>query len=396
MVQEILRPPRAEGGIRGYIAGVLVTVALAGVAGAVFGRANLADVVMVLLLGIVITSLWFGYGPSLLAAALSVLCFDFFFIRPYFSFAVSDLRHFGTFAVMFLVAVVISELQRRFRDAYAAQAAMAIERAQMAEEMQRARVEAEAERLRSSLLSSVSHDLRTPLSVMKGAAGALLEDNPMLDAAARRELLLSIEEGADRLNRLIRNLLDMTRIESGALRVKKEWQPLEEAVGAALGRMDERLARRDVKVDLPDDLPLVPVDGLLLEQALINLLENAAKYSDEAAPIEIAARAGEGTREVIVEVRDRGRGLPPGDRSRLFEKFYRGSSHGEVGGVGLGLAICRGVVEAHGGRIEAEDRPGGGAIFRFTIPLGDGPPTLDLPELNAPAAVGDDPVGGAP
>ena len=181
----------------------------------------------------------------------------------------------------------------------------------------------------------------------------------------RDELLESISEEALRLSRLVGNLLDMTRLESG-VELRRDLYPLEEIVGAALQRLDPQLAGREVAVSLPEDLPLVNVDDVLLGQLLVNLIENATKYSPPGSAIEIAAEATPAT--VQVEVRDRGAGFAAGEEKRLFEKFYRGKSEG-VRGAGLGLAICRAIVVAHRGSIEALHRPGGGAIFRIRLPL---------------------------
>jgi two-component system sensor histidine kinase KdpD len=261
--------------------------------------------------------------------------------------------------------------QRRHVDAFAAQMASAVERAELAEETQRARMQVEAEQLRSSLLSSVSHDLRTPLAVITGSASTLLESKP-LDDAVREDLTRTILDESERLNRLIRNLLDMTRLESGAVRVTKEWLPLEEVIGAALTRMESRLVDRDVRVQLPPDLPLAPLDATLIELALLNLLENAIKYGSD--PIEMTARATAGN--IVVEVADRGAGIPTGQETQVFEKFHTAVREGSHGGVGLGLAICRAIVAAHGGRIWVHNREGGGASFQFTLPLEGGPPEL--------------------
>jgi len=256
--------------------------------------------------------------------------------------------------------------QRRQVDAFAVQLAMALERAELAEETERARREVETEQLRSSLLSSVSHDLRTPLAVITGTAGTLLEKPSEISEPTRRELVQTILDEAERLNRLIRNLLDMTRLESGAVALKRELLPLEELVGSALNRLERRLEGREVKVALPADLPLVPCDPILLEQALINLLENAVKYG--ADPIEISAASY--PEEVMIEIADRGAGIPPGEEERIFEKFHRAAHEGSPGGVGLGLAICRAIAVAHGGRIRASNRDGGGAVFRLFLPVG--------------------------
>ncbi len=252
-------------------------------------------------------------------------------------------------------------------ETFANQTALALERARLAEQARQAQVQIETERLRNSLLSSVSHDLRTPLAAITGASSTLLDSEMDLDAEARRELAQTIYDEAERLNRLIRNLLDMTRIESGAIRVKKELNSLEEVVGAALARLDTRLRGRTVTVQLPDNLPLVPFDSVLVEQVLINLLENAIKYTPLAAPIEIGATLL--AENVIVTIADHGPGIARGDEERIFDKFYRARSVTNGGGVGLGLTVCRGIVQAHGGKIWVEPRSEGGTQFRFTLPL---------------------------
>jgi two-component system sensor histidine kinase KdpD len=514
--EEPIRRTRLELG--GGLAAVVVVCVATLIGWYGFGHDLLPDVVMVYLLGVVIVSMRFGYVPSLLATVLSVIALDFFFIPPFFSFAVSDLRHTTTFAVMFLVAVILNQLTKRIRDqADAARAAerrtaslygmsrelglahsrdlllrtadrhlaevfsvrvavllpgpdgalepafaekgtldadskdlgvaewawlhqrqagigtdtlpsaralfvplkgsrgrvgvlalypsaathlddaderqlldtfaglvgSALERALFAEEARRARLQAETEQLRNSLLSSVSHDLRTPLAVVTGATTTLLDEHGPRDPAVRRELLETVHEEAMRLNRLVRNLLDMTRLEAGALKVQKELQPIEEVVGAALDRIDDRLRGREVHTEIPRDLPLVPFDSALIEQVLINLLENATKYTPPGSPIEVAARV---RREwVEVEVADRGPGVALKDAERVFDKFYR-AREGEGGGAGLGLTICRGIVVAHGGRIWVEARDGGGASFRFTLPLQGGSPSQPSPLPEEPAA----------
>jgi two-component system sensor histidine kinase KdpD len=257
-------------------------------------------------------------------------------------------------------------------EAFASQTALAIERARLAEDAERAQVRAETERLRNSLLSSVSHDLRTPLASITGAASTLLENEAHLDAATRRDLLESLHEEADRLNRLVQNLLEMTRLESGALQLHTEWHPVEEVVGAALGRFGKALAGRTVTTRVPSDLPLVPMDDVLIEQVLINLLDNVLKYTPADSSIEVTAEETNGA--VLIEVADRGPGLAPGEERRIFEKFHRAETAATQRGAGLGLAICQGIVQAHGGRIWAENRPGGGVSVRFTLPVKDAPP----------------------
>ena len=263
----------------------------------------------------------------------------------------------------------------RVLDALANQTAVAVERSSLAEAAARARTEAETERARSALLSSVSHDLRTPLAAITGAATSLLEDAARIPEPTRRELAETIADEARRLNRLIGDLLEMTRLESGSLRVRKEWHSLEEVVGAALGGIESQLGDRPIIVRVPADLPLVPLDGILFGQVVRNLVENADRYSPKGQPIEISARI-EG-RELRFGVADRGPGLHPGEELRAFEKFYRGPNSTDRHGAGLGLAICKGIVEAHGGRIEGANRAGGGSEFTVWLPLEGDPPAVE-------------------
>ncbi len=268
--------------------------------------------------------------------------------------------------------IVENPEQFHLLETFASQAALALERAEIARQARQSEIQAEAERMRTSLLSAVSHDLRTPLASITGAATGLLAQAGRLDQATSRELLETISDEADRLNRLVTNLLEMTRLESGAVEVRKEWHPLEEILGAALKRTERQLGDRPVRVDLPADLPMVAVDDVLLEQAFINLLDNAAKYTPVGAAIEIQARAaGE---MVEVQVHDSGPGFPPGAGKQVFDKFYRGA--GEAArGAGLGLAIVKAIIDVHGGQIEAVNHPQGGACLRFTLPAATGVPT---------------------
>ena len=259
-------------------------------------------------------------------------------------------------------------------ESFANQIAMAVDRTLLAHEAQQALLRAEAEALRSTLLSSVSHDLRTPLAVITGAATALLERDIDLPPQGRQELVRTIQEEGERLNHIIKNVLDMTRLEAKAITLKKEWQSIEEIAGVVLNRLSERLKGRQVNVDVPAGLPLVPFDPLLIEQALTNLMDNAIKYTPGGAPIDLRART-EGD-SLMFELADRGPGIPPGEEEKIFEKFV----HGTGGGIGLGLAICQAIVKAHRGRIWAENRPGGGAIFRFTLPVDEQQPPMPEPE----------------
>ena len=262
----------------------------------------------------------------------------------------------------------------RLLEAIANQIGVAVERTNLAAEAQVAKLQAETEGMRSALLAAVSHDLRTPLAAIAGSASTLLRGADALPPESRRELVGSINEEADRLNHFIANLLDMTRLEGGGVAIRKEWQPVEEVIGAALGQLDDRLAGREVRTHVPPSLPLASLDTTLIGQALVNLLENAVKYTPAGSPIDVSARV-EGD-AVVIEVADRGPGFAPGEERRVFERFYRLPSENGQPGAGLGLAICKAIAAAHGGSISAANRSGGGAVFSLCLPLAGPPPVI--------------------
>lgn len=268
-------------------------------------------------------------------------------------------------------------------EALARQLALALERDQLGREAREAQLAMEAERMRNTLLSSVSHDLKTPLTVIAGAASSLLEGRGHLEADTQSELAQTIYEEAKRLDRLVVNLLEMSRLQSGQVTLHKDWHILEEVLGTALNQMEMQLVGRPLKIDLHPDIPLLNIDALLIERVFINLLDNAVKYTPAGTPLEISGHL-EG-KMVVVEVADRGPGLPAEATERLFEEFYQAAPKSGRG-VGLGLSICRSIIEIHGGRIWGGNRPGGGAFFRFSLPLAKEAPTLvqDLVELDKP------------
>jgi two-component system sensor histidine kinase KdpD len=259
----------------------------------------------------------------------------------------------------------LSPERLRLLESFAHQIGLTLEVDRLQENAKQAQLDIEKERLRSSLLSSVSHDLRTPLAAIIGSASSLLQHSGTLHDKEARELLENIQSEGERLSRLVHNLIETTRLESGNVRLRKEAYSLEELVGAALDRLDKLLSGRKVTANLPEDLPLVPLDSVLMEQVFINLLENAARHTPPGSPIEVSARRQSGA--VLVQVADRGPGLSPDELERVFEKFYHAKS--ASAGAGLGLAICRAVVDAHGGRIWAENRAVGGTAFCFTLPV---------------------------
>jgi two-component system sensor histidine kinase KdpD len=321
-----------------------------------------ADQAMVYLLAILVAALG-GRGPGLTAAVLSAATFDFFFVEPYHTFAVADRSFLITFGVMLAVGIAIGSLVNRIR---------------VAEARGRERdLRAKTEELRSTLLSSVSHDLRTPLAAITGMATSL-RDNAQ---GPQREELDTIVGEAQRLSRILTNLLSITKVESGA-EPRREWVPLDELVGSSLARLEPELADHPLMLEVADEL--AHVDPLLTEQLLVNLVENATKHTPPGSAIEVRAHR-EGA-AALIEISDYGPGLPDGPPDQVFEKFFRGRG-AKAGGVGLGLTVCRAIAVAHGGRIEAGARDGGGAVFRVWFPDDGAPPQLgDSPELVARAS----------
>lgn len=507
------RLPRHRSRRPAYLKGLAAVALATALCAALFDVLGPTNLVMIYLLAVVWVATHYGRGPSILAVIASVALFDFLFVQPYFSFAVSDTQYLLTFAVMLTVGLTISNLtalgrrraavarhrERRMRsllalsselvrersrerlvevlrrhisravngqtavlfadgeghlldpdffctrgqapsagptwfpvpgndlgiaqwaydhqrsagvgtdtlanadalylplkamqrcigvlglrpreprqlqvpeqmralDAMVNLAAIAIERVELAVATRTAGIEIESERLRNAMLSSISHDFRTPLATIIGAATTLLSDTPAgIDEAHRRTLLQSLLAEAERLHRLSGNLLDLSRFDAGGPRLKREWLAIDELIGAALAQLHGALGRRPLRVDLAPDLPLFPGDETLIGQLLINLIENAIKHTPADSAIEIAAQADADW--LHVAVRDRGPGLPAGDAQRLFEKFQRGRAEDAQAGFGLGLSIARAIVLAHGGQISAQPRAGGGAEFTFTLPL---------------------------
>ncbi|MBI3737407.1 GAF domain-containing protein, partial [Candidatus Sumerlaeota bacterium] len=267
----------------------------------------------------------------------------------------------------------------RIMSTLSSQIAQALEKERLSDQAQSARMQIEAEKMRNVLLSSVSHDLRTPLTVIEGSASSLNDPNQRISEETRAEFIRTIIEESRRMDRLISNLLEMSRLESGNLHPNRDWHVLEEIIGVALNRLESQIEGRPVEIKVEPDLPLVHIDDLLMEQVFINLLENILKYTLPGTPIELFARRRDG--EILVEIADRGPGLPPGEETRIFEKFHQAGDQRGRRGVGLGLAICRSLIELHGGRIWASNREGGGAVISFTLPFDSGAPDLAEPEM---------------
>jgi len=289
----------------------------------------------------------------------------------------------------------LTDDQERLLDAFADEAAASLQRASLAATAQTATMLQETDRLKSSLLSSVSHDLRTPLTSIKASVANLMSTEVHWSEAARQEFLAAIDREADRLTRLVTNLLDLSRIEAGVLRLDTDWNDLEDLLRNAIDRTEQAAPDRSVRLELEAALPLLRFDYVQIDRVISNLLDNTLKYSPTASPI--AVRVALETDQILVEVRDGGSGIPPSERLRIFDPFYRSERIGKpAGGSGLGLAICRGIVEAHGGRIWADSD--GGARMRFTLPcqhplaLG---PEAGLPESLVSARAHGDEAGTA-
>ncbi len=262
--------------------------------------------------------------------------------------------------------------QLRLLEAFVSLASVTVTRVKLAEQAREAQTLAESERLRNALFNSLSHDLRTPLASIIGAASGLLENDEVFSQEARRDLLQSIQQGALRMNRFVHNLLDMAKLEGGLVRPNKEWCDMQDIVGVAISRLEESLGTRLVDIRIQNDLPLIKVDFVLIEQVLVNLMDNALKYSEPGT--EIVVEALPKGQEIEVTVADRGPEIPEEDIEHIFDKFYRLQSPRLISGTGLGLAICKGFVEAHGGKIWAANQPGRGVEMKFTLPLEDQPP----------------------
>lgn len=260
--------------------------------------------------------------------------------------------------------------EERLFNALVSQAAIAVQRAKLAEEARQIDLMRQTEKLHSALLSSMSHDLRTPLASITGTLTTLLDQSPELDLSGQRELLKTAHEEAGRLNRLVGNLLDMTRMEAKALRISKKPCDLRDVIGASLEQIRETIGTRPIRIAIPPDFPEVPMALSFMMKVFANLIDNALKFSPADSAIDITASASDGS--ATVEITDRGMGIPAGDLERIFDKFYRAEQSRRVAGIGLGLSICRGIVEAHGGTIRAKNNDGAGATLTITLPLDRG------------------------
>ena len=321
---------------------------------------SLADVVILYLVGVVVVAARFGLGPSIIAGLGGVAAFDFLILPPSFTFSL-EFGHAVTLGGMVFVSMLVSGLTENLRREQA--------RALRSEQtIAKARLEAEVERVHAALLSSVSHDLRTPLATISASAQMLVRNHISMDPALRGEMLTSVADEAERLDGLLRNLLAITRLETGELRLQLLPASLDEVLTGVLRRMEHRLLGRTVTVHAERGLPMVDLDVRLFEQAVMNVVDNALRYSPAGSPLRIETlRVPD---RVQISVADSGVGVAPADRQIVFEKFRRGSNAPRTdGGVGLGLTICRAVLRAHGGEITLDSAPMGGALVTLSLPV---------------------------
>ncbi len=294
----------------------------------------------------------------------------------------ATMRLRGVLAVAPAADILLGPEQRRLLDTCASLLAISLERIHYIEVAQTTTVQMESERLRNSLLAAISHDLRTPLASLVGLADTLHLTGP-LPRTEQQEIVQAIRNSALRMSALVNNLLDMARLESGAVKLNRQWQPLEEVIGSALAACSGQLAGRPLTVDLPDALPLLQFDAVLMERVFVNLLENAAKYTPTGTAVAIAAKVADDMVEITID--DDGPGLPPGRHEAIFEKFERGRRETAIAGVGLGLAICRAIVRVHDGTIHGETRKEGGARFTVRLPCGTPPSDDGAHAIHEPA-----------
>jgi two-component system sensor histidine kinase KdpD len=312
-----------------------------------------AAISLIYLLGVLLSGMILSRGPVLLVATLSALSWNFLFIPPRFTLHIDKLEDALTFMTYFVIALTVGGLtaQLKAREHLAAQVQLA----------------KNSERLRKTLLDCVSHELKTPLAAIGAASQELLRiaaDGQ--DARMLKELAGEIHDGSHRLNRVVNNLLDMNRLESGVVQPNREWCDVRELLQSAIESERESTDGREVRLDVPENMPLALIDHLLMEQAVAKLLANAGSHTPAKLPIEVDGDCKHG--QLVISVSDRGPGFPAELSERVFEKFYRGDGR-KAGGLGLGLAIARGFVEAHGGTITAENRDGGGARFTINVPV---------------------------
>jgi len=351
--EEQTSSPPAFAPLKQYVAAVVSVNGLTVICWLLTPLTGYGAISLIFLLGVLLAGMVLSRGPVLLVAALSALSWNFLFIPPLFTLHIAKLEDALTFATYFIIAITVGSLtaQLKAREHLTAQVQLA----------------QESERLRKTLLDCVSHELKTPLAAIGAASQELsrLAAN-IQDSLVLKELADEIHAGSRRLNRVVDNLLDMNRLESGVIRPKREWCDVRELLQSAIDIERDSINGREVRLDVPPEIPLMLLDHTLIEQAVAKLLANAGTHTPARLPIEIDADYAKDN--LVISVADRGPGIPSETTERLFEKFYRGDDR-KTGGLGLGLSIARGLIEAHGGKLIAENRDGGGARFTIRLPV---------------------------
>jgi two-component system sensor histidine kinase KdpD len=309
-------------------------------------RLEPTNIVMFYLLAVVIAAIRWGQGPAIVTSILSVLAFDFFLVPPYLTLNVHDFEYLFTFAAFLIVGLIVSTLASKVREQI---------------------IQQQTEKLHAALLNSISHDLKTPLVSITGTLSALRDSRSKLNEQQKDELLEMAHEESARLNHLVNNLLDMTRTESGVLRISKKPCDLRDFIGTCLEQLKYKIGSRNIKINIPKDMPEINVDFPYMLKEFLNVVDNALKYSPEDSPIEIEASCR--NRKVRVSIQDHGQGISKENLGHIFEKFYRVQNTQNVPGTGLGLSISKNIIEAHGGRINAESLMGKGTRFIIELPV---------------------------
>ena len=307
---------------------------------------NPVNIVMFYLLAVVVAAVRWGRGPAVAASFVSVIVFDFFLVKPYLTLGVDDIQYLFTFAVLLIVGLIVSEFSSKVREQV---------------------IQRQTEKLHSALLSSISHDLKTPLVSITGVLTTILDSGTRLSPRQEKELLENARGEAGRLERIVSNLLDITRMESGVLRLNKMPCDLADLIGVCLEQVKGGISSREIKINIPSGAPEVPVDFQVILKAFVNILDNALKYSPSGTPVEISVLYDRSVARM--EIRDYGAGITAEDKKKVFEKFFRGDSCRNVPGTGLGLCIARGIIEAHGGSLGVRDPAGKGSCFIVELPL---------------------------
>jgi K+-sensing histidine kinase KdpD len=313
-----------------------------------------ATFLMMYLFGVFLVASRWGYGASIVASLFSALLFDFYFTTPVFSLWMTNVEDLIALIIMISVGTITSNLLNQAKNAHIAKA------------------KAEDEALRNSLLSAISHDLRTPLTRISGVATTLMENHDHIPKEEIQEFSHVIFDESQRMSELMNKILDMAKLSTGQISIHREWNTLEEVIGSALKRLEKELSTHPVNTYLSENLPLIWVDSVLFEQVIVNLIENAIKYTPSSSPIDIEANFSR--QYLTITISDYGIGIPKSLENKIFDKFFRLEHETEQNGVGLGLSLCRSIIEMHGGIIQLKQVPHKGAVFVINLPIVQPPP----------------------